>query len=205
MSKAQIKILKVAEELFAKKGYEAVSVREIAKLADVNVSMVSYYFGGKEGLYKAIIESHFVKAKDLFQRVGDCAGEATKSRASFISFWRHFLQQLVALKLQNQNVEEILLHDFVQGLPYSYEIHKKSLPAILSDLDKIIEVGKQKKWFKKEVSSFVFLCMLFSGIDMFLVMARKRCPFQKMAKGFVLRTDEWINQMMLIYFKGAEL
>jgi AcrR family transcriptional regulator len=204
MSEAKIKILKVASELFAKKGYDAVSVREIANLAEVNLSMISYYFGGKEGLYKSIIETHYDKAKDLFSKLETLAQEATTNKANFIKFWRNFLEQLVELKLQNQNVEEILLHDFVQGLSYSYEIHKKYLPVMFKDLEKIIEVGKSKRWFKKEVDTFVFLSMLVSGIDMFLVMARKRCPFQRMAKSFIQERESWINQMMLIYFKGVE-
>ena len=54
----QEKLFAAAIPLFAKKGYAAVSIREIAKAADVNVSSISYYFRGKEGLYHAIIESH---------------------------------------------------------------------------------------------------------------------------------------------------
>ena len=53
----KIKILEVAEELFANKGYSATSVREIAGAADVNVAMISYYFGSKESLLKEIF--HF--------------------------------------------------------------------------------------------------------------------------------------------------
>jgi AcrR family transcriptional regulator len=204
MSEAKHQILKVASKLFSEKGYEAVSVREIAIIAEVNVSMISYYFGGKEGLYRSIIESHYDKAKDLFSKLETLAQEATTNKDNFIKFWRNFLEQLIDLKLQNQNVEEILLHDFVQGLSYSYEIHKKFLPVMFKDLDKIIEVGKSKGWFKKEVDTFVFFCMLVSGIDMFMVMARKRCPFQKMAKKFIQEQESWINQMMLIYFEGVE-
>ena len=55
---AKTDILKAAKSLFAKKGFEAVSVREIAKESGQNISMISYYFGGKEGLYKEILASH---------------------------------------------------------------------------------------------------------------------------------------------------
>lgn len=47
-------LLSVAERLFAANGYSGVSVREITKLAKVNVSSVSYYFGGKRELYSAV-------------------------------------------------------------------------------------------------------------------------------------------------------
>ncbi len=50
------KILNSATKLFAHKGFDAVSVREICKDAEVNLCMISYYFGGKKELYNAIIE-----------------------------------------------------------------------------------------------------------------------------------------------------
>ncbi|HQG39237.1 MAG TPA: helix-turn-helix domain-containing protein, partial [Chitinophagales bacterium] len=49
-------ILDAAERLFAEQGFEAVSVREISKAADINIAMVSYYFGSKEKLYEEVIQ-----------------------------------------------------------------------------------------------------------------------------------------------------
>ncbi|PJJ07268.1 TetR family transcriptional regulator [Flavobacterium sp. 1] len=51
----QIQILHVAERLFAEKGFDGTSIRDIAKEAKINVAMVSYYFGSKEQLLEAII------------------------------------------------------------------------------------------------------------------------------------------------------
>jgi len=51
----QIEILNVTEKLFAEKGFDGTSVRDIAKVADINVAMVSYYFGSKEKLLEAVI------------------------------------------------------------------------------------------------------------------------------------------------------
>ncbi|MBS1550331.1 MAG: TetR/AcrR family transcriptional regulator [Bacteroidetes bacterium] len=45
-----------AEKLFADKGYDATSTREIAKAAEINISMIAYYFGSKEKLLEAIFE-----------------------------------------------------------------------------------------------------------------------------------------------------
>jgi len=45
--------------LFAEKGFNGVGVRELATAAGVNLSMISYYFGGKEGLYAAVLNEQF--------------------------------------------------------------------------------------------------------------------------------------------------
>jgi AcrR family transcriptional regulator len=50
------KIMEVATKLFAEKGFDGVSTRDICKQANINISMISYYFGGKQELYQAIIE-----------------------------------------------------------------------------------------------------------------------------------------------------
>lgn len=55
------KILMTATKLFANKGFDAVSVREICKEAKVNLCLISYYFGGKQELYNAIIEDLIAK------------------------------------------------------------------------------------------------------------------------------------------------
>ena len=50
------RILEAATKLFAQKGFDGASIREICKLADVNLCMISYYWGGKQELYNGIIE-----------------------------------------------------------------------------------------------------------------------------------------------------
>lgn len=50
----QISILDAAEQLFASQGFHGTSVRDIAHEADVNIAMISYYFGSKEKLIEAI-------------------------------------------------------------------------------------------------------------------------------------------------------
>ena len=51
------RIVRAAAALFAEKGFAGIGVREISKAADVNISMISYYFSGKIGVLKAIVEN----------------------------------------------------------------------------------------------------------------------------------------------------
>lgn len=48
------RILDVAEMLFSRQGYDAVSLREIARLADVDVALANYHFGRKRELFDAV-------------------------------------------------------------------------------------------------------------------------------------------------------
>lgn len=62
-------ILDISAALIAQKGFAAVGVREIAKKSKVNISMISYYFGGKIGILKAIIEKYFNLLGDILKEI----------------------------------------------------------------------------------------------------------------------------------------
>jgi len=49
-------ILDAAEKLFSEMGYDGTSTRNISAKAGVNMAMLNYYFGSKDGLYKSVLE-----------------------------------------------------------------------------------------------------------------------------------------------------
>ena len=49
-------LLNVGRKLFAEKGFETVTVEEIAAKADVSKPVVYEHFGGKEGLYAVVVD-----------------------------------------------------------------------------------------------------------------------------------------------------
>lgn len=57
-SRAQ-EILDTATRLFAARGYDGVSVRDICAELDLNSSVISYYFKGKQGLYLEVLRRQF--------------------------------------------------------------------------------------------------------------------------------------------------
>jgi AcrR family transcriptional regulator len=58
------KLMDAAESLFAEKGYDAVSIRDIAKAAEANVSAINYHFQGKEKFYQCVLERRLVPKRD---------------------------------------------------------------------------------------------------------------------------------------------
>ncbi len=53
---SRIRLLDVAEELFADQGYAATSIREVAERANVNPAMIHYHFGSKHELMGAVLD-----------------------------------------------------------------------------------------------------------------------------------------------------
>ncbi|MCG2793871.1 MAG: TetR family transcriptional regulator [Weeksellaceae bacterium] len=62
----QIKILDVAEELIAKKGFDGTTVRDICTKANINVAMISYYFGSKEKMMSYLYQLRAQRTKESF-------------------------------------------------------------------------------------------------------------------------------------------
>ena len=54
------RLLDEAEALFARKGYDAVSVREITTVAHCNLAAVNYHFSSKQSLYLEVFRSRWV-------------------------------------------------------------------------------------------------------------------------------------------------
>ena len=58
-------LLEAAETLFAEYGYTGTSMRMISQKADVNIASANYHFGGKEGLWKAVMMKYAPLARDF--------------------------------------------------------------------------------------------------------------------------------------------
>jgi len=61
------RILAAAQEVFAAKGFEGASTREIAARAEVNISSLHYHWESKERLYLAIFERILQQLVDLLR------------------------------------------------------------------------------------------------------------------------------------------
>ncbi|MEM1139082.1 MAG: CerR family C-terminal domain-containing protein [Pseudomonadota bacterium] len=64
------RLIKAGLEVFGAHGFAGATTRQICQLAQANVSAIPYYFGGKEGLYRAVVE-HI--ADGITALIGDTA------------------------------------------------------------------------------------------------------------------------------------
>jgi AcrR family transcriptional regulator len=62
-------IIEAAVDLFAEKGFEGTSIRDLATKADVNVAMINYYFGSKEKLFECMVKEKAAYTKDILEEI----------------------------------------------------------------------------------------------------------------------------------------
>lgn len=89
-------ILLAAERLFADRGYHAVSMRDIATAAEVPVALVSYHYGSKQALYRAIFESWLPSIEQRRARLAS-AMQRPRSPTTLRAVLLAFVEPLVQL------------------------------------------------------------------------------------------------------------
>ncbi len=144
MTGKHIHILEVAEQLFAEKGFDGTSVRDIAGKAGVNLAMISYYFGSKEKLMASLIDFRSGYTRGILEEL---------NKDESLSSW---------------DKVERLIDLYVDKILNNYKFHcimTQHLPTVQSDeiremitdikaknfehVKKIITEGQRKKVFRK--------------------------------------------------------
>ncbi|HEX4701870.1 MAG TPA: TetR family transcriptional regulator [Pseudonocardiaceae bacterium] len=109
-------LLAAARAVFAEQGYQGATVRVIAARAGVDAAMVNHWFGGKQGLFAAIVELPFDPAV-LLDRilVGDREMLAERLIRTFIPIWDSADGAFAALVLSvaSQQVAARMIGEFL--------------------------------------------------------------------------------------------
>jgi AcrR family transcriptional regulator len=93
------KLVQVAERLFAERGFDGASVRDICAGAGANLGAVTYHFGGKEALFSAVLLSRIGPLLRIGREIaGRRIGPEQKLRAILDAYAMHVLHDDPALK-----------------------------------------------------------------------------------------------------------
>lgn len=102
----QERLLDAAEDLFAEKGFEAVSLREITARAEANVAAVNYHFGSKENLIDAVMGRHALPInRERIARLDELL--ARKEAPAVREVLDAFLQPMTNRILEKENRQQL--------------------------------------------------------------------------------------------------
>src|SRR5438445_12805151 len=106
------RILGAAEEVFAAKGYEGASTREIAARAGVNISSLHYHWESKETLYFTVFRNIYDRIVDLLRNTVTPLLARQDAREPAIDAT---LRQLLDFFRDHPNVPELLMRRIVEN------------------------------------------------------------------------------------------
>jgi AcrR family transcriptional regulator len=162
-SEKQNQIIDAAEKLFAEKGYEGTSVRDIAHEAAVNIAMISYYFGSKEKLMHAIVLKGTRISRDKLHAI------ARDASLSGIEKMNVVIDDYVDRMLRKQDFHKIIMREQLEdkvssGATMIYEMKKQNWALI----KQLIHEGQQKGEFRKHIDHALMLSTLVGTCSHFL-------------------------------------
>jgi AcrR family transcriptional regulator len=148
-------IINKAVELFAEKGFEGSSIRDLAKKAEVNIAMVNYYFGSKEKLYEALIEKRVLyMSATIDQIIRNSALSCIQQMDQIIN---SYIMRFLSDPLYQRVVQQELL------VTHRKQVHQQIINLIVKnakDVVSVIKKGIRKKEFKKADPELLFASIL---------------------------------------------
>ncbi|QQZ09887.1 TetR/AcrR family transcriptional regulator [Heyndrickxia vini] len=111
-------ILKAAKQLFAKKGYEGTTVRQICNEANVSLALVSYHFGGKENVFFEVFEP----IRQLFANMNYDLSDS-------LGALKIFCRQFVIFRNEEHELISILQQELVMNSPRLEKLTDVFIPS----------------------------------------------------------------------------
>jgi AcrR family transcriptional regulator len=137
-------IINTALKLFATKGFEGTSIRDLAAAADVNVAMVNYYFGSKEKLFESMVEHNVAYTRGAFDEI---AGNTTLSEIEKVD---KIIDLYVNRIFSNREFHKVLHHEMqLNQRPELAKAISNVIGKNFQTIKNIIESGIRKKAFRK--------------------------------------------------------
>ena len=139
-------ILESAEKLFAVKGFEASTVRDIADEAGVNLAMISYYFGSKDKMMESLFQERMINTKLRVQQL------LSNEHITPFGKVEIMLDEYIKKVIENEPFYKILLCEQVmKKSPEIIKMLRELKMEYATMFTELVKEGQKKKVFKRNV------------------------------------------------------
>jgi TetR/AcrR family transcriptional regulator len=185
------RILAAATPMFARHGLNGVSVRSLASAAEVNLSMISYHFGGKDGLYAEILKEQF----EGFRYIDDIA----KRDLPPLEKCEMYIRGTIRRYRENPYLLRYYVSELTNPTPCFRTIVRPAVHRVLKVLRETFESGISRNRLRKTLSAGDGTLALAGMINFYFLIAPA-------ARGFVdshpERDEELVHHFMDILRRG---
>ncbi|MBP1763757.1 MAG: transcriptional regulator, TetR family [Firmicutes bacterium] len=140
------KLIEIATEMFATKGFSAVSVREITTAANVNVSAISYYFDSKEGLYQTILKEQLTP---ILQALRSVQGNALFTPIRRLT---SYADQIARINMQRPFLARLMTNEITNPTEYGGQIVEKHISQMYEFMAAALQDGMANGDFRRDLN-----------------------------------------------------
>ncbi len=197
--------MKVATKLFGDQGLEATSTRQIAAASGLNISLISYYFGGKTGLYKTIIYEHALKIKENLDLILHHHGKEKFTAQVFKKETTMIVRHLVEMRLSDVSIAKIFMAERTQNMPYAREVFESLMKSTMDQLVGMIKQGQDQGILKSDFPPGVFLVLMIESVLGYFMV--QDCQLKMWSQTYQLPKDKekFIQLVSHIFTQGILL
>jgi AcrR family transcriptional regulator len=171
-------LLDAATRLFAQRGYDGTSVRDIAEAAGVNLAMVSYHFSGKEGLYAACIEPYGRSELDVARQLLT-PENAQQGADRFRQTLLQFSVEQANLRIQQPDVSIIVSRECDGGIPIAERLFRDTFLQTVNLIRDFFESGRKSGIIQRHVDPLHAAGLLYGAISQVLRTSKLAAKFHK--------------------------
>ena len=150
-------ILDAAEILFAEKGFDAVSMSAIARLANTSKPNIYHHFKNKNELYLAIMKTAVQRSSVLLDALEDAPGTFRQRLTAFSA------GQLDNVLAHGRSTQLILREALSGGSERGREIARYTVAEVFNRLVAMVEQGQQKGEFRRDIDPTLASFMIVSA------------------------------------------
>ena len=185
------KLISTATRLFAERGLNGVSIRELSKAAGVSISMISYYFGGKESLYSSVLQEQFSSFEHI-EEINKTGSEALTNIETYIRW-------IIVRHRNNPYLLRFYTSELTNPTQFFPLIVQPAIGKVIQILVQIIEEGISKNKFRKDLNPVDTVLAMAGMINYYFL---STLATQELIKHSPERDEELIRHYMDIFTKG---
>lgn len=162
LNEKQLQIMDKALEVFAEKGFDSASVRDIAHRAEVNVAMISYYFGSKEKLLEAIFKNNTKTMKGKIESIIHSKVHDIMEKVDLL------IDTYVSVIIENRTFHQLMMREQVllkDGPLYTYIRDMKRQSRNLIEV--AVKAGQKAGLFQKNIDVSMLAVTLIGTVNHF--------------------------------------
>ena len=190
-------ILSKAEELFAQKGYEGSTVRDIAQAAGVNLAMISYYFGSKEKLIETLFAERMGSIRLRIESVVNNTAINPFQKLEIL------IDQHIERVFEKQPFYMVMLHEQMlnKNEAILLSIRKYKLEFI-NLIKEVIDQGKKQELFKNDVDIMLLLTSMTGTVMQMLINKSHYKEFNNYGKMNCEAYEDLLKQKLSSHIKS---
>jgi len=169
VASTRARLLDAAKDLFAERGFEDVTVRDICRAADVNLALVNYHFGDKLGLYFEVVNQAIASIRAFNQQAMNTP-EGASAEERLRHFIRALLRRFFTFDSDAMWVHKLLQHELSRPTSAATRIMEEAMAPRLRYLAAVVmellDCPKKDPRVMQCVASVHGLCLVYSRMVM---------------------------------------